>query len=76
MLINPIKAIRFEKGLSKEEFAISLGISHHTLKTLEYGYVKKPSERVLYCFERLGCDPSKVESDYKEWCQAQKGLTK
>jgi len=66
---NPIKRIREEKGLSRDEFAILCNVSYSVIASLESSRAVKVNKEVLEVLGGWGYDSEKIQEEYKEYRQ-------
>lgn len=65
--MNPIKAIREARGISRAEFAMMLGRSYNQLATIELGHARAIPTTWREQLEAAGCDFDQLSRDYTAW---------
>ena len=64
---NPIKEIRKDLEISRNDFATALGVGYDSLYKVEKGIVKKPFKSILEGLVELGYDDEKILKKYKTY---------
>lgn len=68
--MNPVKALRLERGLTITEFALLLDTDYYTAARLEYGHNKQLPPRVLKGLVAAGIDAEEIQRQYINWRSA------
>lgn len=66
-MINPIKRIKNEKGLSTIDLATLANCSIAHVKQSQSGHVKTLPESILKALEKFGYDKKEIQKDYLTW---------
>lgn len=64
---NPVTAVREEMGLSRQQFALALGVSYSVLAAHEVGLPARMAPQVRRGLDRLGLDGERLAQDYAAW---------
>jgi hypothetical protein len=64
---NPIRMLRFMKGMKAEAFAPTVGLKYHELMNIECGRAMHLKEDMRAGFKEAGYDFDKLRSDYATW---------
>ena len=70
--MNPIKALRKQNHLSRQELGYLLGIGYSAITQVELGHTATIPESWQEGLERLGIDYWELQEDYLEWREGQR----
>ena len=70
--MNPIKALRQQNHLSRQELGYLLGIGYSAITQVELGHTATIPESWQEGLERLGIDYWELQEDYLEWREGQR----
>lgn len=70
--MNPIKALRKQNHLSRQQLGFLLGIGYSAITQVELGHTATIPESWQEGLERLGIDYWELQEDYLEWREAQR----
>lgn len=62
-LMNRLRELREQKGLSQEKLAELIGVSHSTIQRLESGGMKMTDEYLAALSDALHCHPAEIITD-------------
>lgn len=70
--MNPIKALRKQNHLTRQQLGFLLGISYSAIAQVEHGHTATIPETWRHGLERLGIDYDELQEDFLEWREAQR----
>ena len=70
--MNPIKALRKQNHLTRQQLGFLLGISYSAITQVELGHNATIPASWQHGLERLGIDYDDLQEDYLEWRQLQR----
>lgn len=71
-LANPFEELRKQRGMSRRDLAIVLGVSYFRVYEHETGLVNKPQPTMLKPLKALNVDVDKLCADYTAWREEQR----